>query len=221
MLLAEDLLLLLTDDATGRLVVSGAEADVVLAGAQLVDLTLAGRVDVDERKRLVVRDSSPTSDELLDRALASVQRREGKRVAAAMPELRRKVRPLVYDRLVAQGFLRAEDGTVLGVFPTHRWPAVATDHEAALRRGLVAVLVDGGPPDRRQGALLALLHGLRSTHKVVRPKDHGMTRRDLDRRAKEVAQGSWAGEEVRRSIDAMTTAVAVAVAVGAAGGDGG
>jgi hypothetical protein len=137
MLLAEDLLLLLTDDVTGRLVVSGAEADVALAGAQLVDLTLAGRVEVDDRKRLVVRDASPTSEELLDRALAAVQRREGRKVTAAMPELGRRLRPLLYERLVAQGFLRAVDGKVLGVLPTHRWPAASVDHEAALRRGLV------------------------------------------------------------------------------------
>ena len=46
MLLAEDLLLLVTDDASGRLAVPGVQADAGLGGANLVELTLLGRVDV-------------------------------------------------------------------------------------------------------------------------------------------------------------------------------
>jgi hypothetical protein len=54
MLLAEDLLLLLTDDDTGQLAASSAEVDVALGGALLIELALTGRVDVassDERVR--------------------------------------------------------------------------------------------------------------------------------------------------------------------------
>ena len=42
-LLAEDLLLLLTDDHTGKLVAPGTEVDVALAGALLMELTLSTR----------------------------------------------------------------------------------------------------------------------------------------------------------------------------------
>ena len=54
MLLAEDLLLLLTDDDNGKLTASSTEVDVALGGALLVELTLRQRVDVaapDERVR--------------------------------------------------------------------------------------------------------------------------------------------------------------------------
>src|SRR5215208_6739076 len=75
MLLAEDLLLLLTDDDTGKLAASSTEVDVALGGALLAELALMDRVDVagaDERVRegrLVVRDANPTADSLLDEAL--------------------------------------------------------------------------------------------------------------------------------------------------------
>ena len=65
MLLAEDLLLLLTDDATGRLSVSGEPANAGLGGANLAELTLRGQVDVSgdqdpgRRGRIIVRDPSP------------------------------------------------------------------------------------------------------------------------------------------------------------------
>jgi hypothetical protein len=46
MLLAEDLLLLLTDDDTGKLAASRSEVDLALGGALLVELALMDRVDV-------------------------------------------------------------------------------------------------------------------------------------------------------------------------------
>ena len=75
MLLAEDLLLLLTDDDSGRLVVSGSAVDVALGGAQLIELTLLGRVDVTgegegRAGRLVVRPGERPADPLLEEALA-------------------------------------------------------------------------------------------------------------------------------------------------------
>jgi Golgi phosphoprotein 3 (GPP34) len=79
MLLAEDLLLLVTDDDSGRLSVPGVQADAGLGGANLVELTLLGKVDVageqDPGKpgRIIVRDPSPPGDEVLDAALQTRQ----------------------------------------------------------------------------------------------------------------------------------------------------
>src|SRR5690242_6095689 len=44
MRIAEDLLLLLTDDESGRLVTSAQHVDAALAGATVLELALAGRV---------------------------------------------------------------------------------------------------------------------------------------------------------------------------------
>ena len=63
MLLAEDLLLLVTDDASGRLAAClASQVDAGLGGANLVELTLLGKVDItgeqDQGKpgRIIVRD---------------------------------------------------------------------------------------------------------------------------------------------------------------------
>jgi hypothetical protein len=102
MLLAEDLLLLVTDDATGRLSVSGELAagelvDAGLAGANLVELTLLGKVDISgeqdqgRRGRIIVRDPSPPGDEVLDASgdgcWASSRRAPGRpRIPGARPK---------------------------------------------------------------------------------------------------------------------------------------
>jgi hypothetical protein len=211
MLLAEDLLLLLTDDETGKLVVSGSEADIALGGAQLVELSMSGHVDLDDRKRLVVRDSTPTGDDLLDRALATITDREGKKPSSVIGPLGKKLRDALYERLTSAGVLRAEEGRVLGVFPAKRWPAASAEHEAAVRRGMTSALVQGTTPEPRDAALISLLHALRSTHKVVDPKQHDLKRKELDRRAKDIAEGDWASKAVRQAVDEMMAAVTVAV----------
>src|SRR5664280_3501996 len=60
MLLAEDLLLLLTDDATGKLLLPAEQVDIALGGANLLELTLLERVSLDEGKHVVVFDPSST-----------------------------------------------------------------------------------------------------------------------------------------------------------------
>jgi hypothetical protein len=221
MLLAEDLLLLLTDDASGKLLAPANHLDVALGGAHLVELTLAGRVDVDARKRLAVLDDSPTGEPLLDKALATARRREGRRPSAVLGELGKGLRPLLHDRLESAGILRREHGRLLGLFPTTTWPAASQREEAAVRAALVGVLVHGLTPDPRTGALVALLHALRATYKVVDPREHGIRRRDLDRRAKAVAEGSWGSQAVRQSIDAMTAAITAGVTAATMGATNG
>ncbi|MEP7091142.1 MAG: GPP34 family phosphoprotein, partial [Nocardioidaceae bacterium] len=178
---------------------------------EVVELSLIGRVDLDDRRRMVVRDPSPTGDELLDRALATVRRKAGKKPSAVINELGKKLRGELAERLAATGVLRAEKGKVLGIFPTTAWPTSSADHEAAVRRSLTSALVEGTTPEPRDGALVALLHALRATHKVVDPKAHDLRRKELDRRAKEIAEGSWGSQAVRDAIDAMMAAVTVAV----------
>lgn len=143
-----------------------------------------------------------------------VRRREGKKPSAAIGELGKKTRETLYDRLTTAGILRAEEGRVLGIFPTRKWPTTSADHEAAVRRSLTSALVQGTTPDPRDGALIALLHALRSTHKVVDAEEHGLRRKDIDLRAKEISEGNWGSEAVRQAVDAMTAAVVVAVTAG-------
>jgi hypothetical protein len=215
MLIAEDLLLLLTEDRTGKLLAPPAEVDAALSGAQLIELSLSGRVDVDARKRLVVRDGSPTGDDLLDRALGVVSGKQGKKPPVVLGPLGKNLRERLYARLTESGILRAQHDKVLGLFPRHRWPTASADHEATVRRALTATLVTGTTPDPRDASLVALLHALRVTHKVVVPKEHGLSRRALDRRAAQVAEGNWASEAVRHAVDAMASSVTVAVTAAA------
>ncbi len=216
MLIAEDLLLLLTNDDTGKLASSSSEVDVALGGALLVELALMQRVDLAgpsdqvRKGRLIVRDASATSDPLLDEALATVGARQGKKPQNVVTALGKHVRTRLYDRLTDRGLLRAESGSILGVFPSHRWPAQDAAHEEALRNDLVAALRNASTDSARTGALISLLLALKAVHKVVDPATAGLSKPQLNDSAKRIAEGDWSSDAVRRAIDGMNAAVIAA-----------
>ena len=84
MLLAEDLLLLVTDDASGRLTAPADRVAAGLGGAILVELTLRNKVDLTGGQdpgrpgRIIVRDPSPPGEAILDTALETVTVYQGK-----------------------------------------------------------------------------------------------------------------------------------------------
>lgn len=223
MLLAEDLLLLLTDDDTGKLKIGGTEADAALGGATLVELTLQMRVALVDG-RLRVMNADPTADEVLDDALRILGEHAGKKPSKAVPPLGKKLRPRLYERLVDRGVLRIEEGKILGLFPTKSWPAQEVAHEAELRDLIEHAVVRRADPDARTAALVSLLHALRATRKVVDPKQHGLRRKEVDDRAKEIAEGDWGSAAVRKVIDEMMAAVmaaTTAATIAATAGSGG
>jgi hypothetical protein len=216
MLIAEDLLLLLTDDRTGKLVAPANQVDLALGGALLVELALAQRVDVAgehssiRKGRLLVTDGSPASDALLDDALALLQEKQGKKPKDVVPALGKGLRARLHARLAAQGILHEENGKILRLFPTHRWPSSDAAPEESLRALLAEALRDGTTDDPHVAALVSLLHALKATPKVVHPAAVGITKNEMNANASKIAQGNWGSEAVREALDAMLTSVIAA-----------
>lgn len=215
MILAEEILLLLTDDGLGRRVVDSARLDLVLAGALLLDLAVLARVGVAapgepiKAGRLVVRDLRPVGDPVLDQALSLISAAGPKKPEVVLPKLRKGLRPALYVRLVDRGILRCEERKTFGIFRSLRWPAVDSRHEVQVRARLREVLVLGRTPVEREVAIISLLHAVDQIPKVVGTAEVGA--RELRRRAKAMS-GGIADEAVRRAVEAMTAAVLMTMA---------
>ena len=211
-LLAEDLLLLLLDDDSGRLRTS--YADTVLGGALLTELALLGAVGVPEKTSVwrtakVHATGTPVADPLLQEALAVVGRKD-RSAEDLVTRLGKGRRDVLAQRLVERGILQRRDTRLLGIFPRRRWPTLDASHEQDVRRSVTQVLVEGAEPDQRTGALVALLAAIDRAHKVV---DHeGLSSHEVRKRAKQIAEGAWAARAVRDAIAAATAATAGAVA---------
>ena len=64
-------------------------------------------------------------------------------------------------------------------------------------------LADGGRPDERTAAIVALLWAADEAHKAV-ATNTSSTKRQLKKRAKEIAEGQWAAKAVKDAIAAAT-----------------
>jgi hypothetical protein len=98
MLIAEDVLLLLVDDRTGRFLVDSTRLDNVLAGAVLVELATIERLGFPpegsgvRRGRMVVVNPTPPGDPVLDRALATVAASRPAKPEKLIAKLRKRLR---------------------------------------------------------------------------------------------------------------------------------
>ena len=215
-LLAEDLLVLLLDDARGT--IPGQHADLALGGALLADLALREAVTVPPKTRVwrsarVQAVPGVTLDDPVLRDALAVVATRPRTAEDLVRRLGKGLRPRLAGRLAERGVLRRVDERVWGIVPRTRWPALDTTHEEALRRALTATLVSGAEPDQRTAALVALLAAIDRAHRSV---DHeGLSAREVKRRAREVAEGDWAAKAVRDAVRAATAAMTAAAAGGA------
>jgi len=222
MLLAEDILLLLTDDATGKAIVDSTTLDLALAGAVLLEFASQGRVDVAgpgepvKPGRVVIRDPRPTGDPLLDAALGRIAASSPRKPDSMLGQLSKGLANELRHRLAGRGILRFEEGRVLGIFPTNRWPANDSSHENMVRRALYDVLVTGRTATPTEAGIVALLHAVDKVAAVV--GETGVPRRELRARAKAVAEGGFAGEAVRKAIEAVNAAVMASIVATTAAG---
>jgi len=155
MLLAEDVLLLLTDDETGKFV--GRYPDLVVSGALLSDLALAGNVRVTEsgesvRKNRVVTvpDAPCPVDPLLAEALEVIGRKEHRFTSNVVDQISYVLKPpkAVYERLTRAELLSRVAHRALGLIPFTRWVSLDDRHENELRARLDEVFLFDADPTR-------------------------------------------------------------------------
>lgn len=213
LLLTDELVLLAYDDnGVNRL--GRPHLDYGLAGAVLLELALAGRVEVAE-KRVVVTDPAPTGVPLLDEALATVGSGRPRKPQDWIGKLAKGLPDRVLGGLVDAGVLRRESDRVLLVFPRTRYPSPTGAEptvETAARERMAAALTTDGPVDARTAALLTLTRAVGLDRKLFRelPKERVTARMD------EIAAGDWASAAAKKAIEEMQAALLVATTAGTA-----
>jgi hypothetical protein len=213
MSLPEELLLLAYDE-DGTPLTDGTHLDNGLGGAMLLELALAGRVDVED-KRVVVLDPRPTGNPLADDALARIAAEPKPRKPGHwVSKLAKQARPTILAKLVADGVLTVEKDKVLWVFPRTKYPSASGEPpavEAAARERIHAAVLGSGAVEPRTAALCALVAATELDRKVFAGED----RKRVVARLKEIGEGAWAADAVRKTIEEIQAAVMVAVVASA------
>ena len=160
--IAEEVLLLVLDDDTGKLSTSLPVHSLrnAVAGALLMDLALSDRIDTDLHK-LILLDLAPLGGAVLDGALARIAedgegRSTGHWVEAFATEYD-TLRPELLDRLVARRVLARRDDKLLWLIGTRRrYPTVDNVPRREVKRRIMDVLLSELIPDPRDIAIICL-----------------------------------------------------------------
>ena len=162
---AEELLVLVLDEGRGEFAPSlpPRSLNLALAGAVLMDLALENRIDTD-LDRLMLIDSTPLGDEILDPTLAEIAR-DGRsrdtvfwlgRIAGRGD----RIRNTALARLITRGILRSEAQGLLSLVPavsrSRRYPTSDGQPVEEARLRVMRILFSDDVPDPRDIAIIAL-----------------------------------------------------------------
>ncbi|MEU7826066.1 GPP34 family phosphoprotein [Catellatospora sp. NPDC049133] len=211
--LAEQLVLLSYEDATGRPLMPINHLDCGIEGAVLLSLANAGRIAI-HHGHVQVSDHTPTGDASQDAALMEIAE-DVKGHAPdwwiyhlASPHHRQRL----LDNLVDKGVLRREDHRVMGVFHRPRYPLADQAGKKELVERVGNVVNRIAEPDRDSVSLLALSHTMMLDRHYFPEVNHD----DMRHRVMELAEGEWAAPAVGKVIYAMNMAVMAAITGGIA-----
>ncbi|KAA0095418.1 GPP34 family phosphoprotein [Mycolicibacterium sp. P1-18] len=195
--IAEDLFLLLVDNATAQPSLERQRRERVLAAGVLLDLAWACRLrpsapgDAVEQGRLVALQAGSATDPVGETALALLQKQ-----------------PLTPERAVAKVGKGVQDTVALHLerlgqisrvrVPSSRfnrlyaWPLIRRERVAAARADLLAALFDRRPPTPATAAVVTVLHAADGLGALLSLNDRGW--RWVHSRATEISSGSWVDE---------------------------
>ncbi|MCY3970239.1 MAG: cytochrome P450 [Acidobacteria bacterium] len=186
--IVEEALLLVLDDEHGDLspTYSSDLLDIVVAGAVLMELALEGRIDTD-LERLVLVDSTPLEDDLLDSTLADIAAGPGDRHAdfwlARTAERSGEIRDRALSRLVERGILEAEAGGMFLsriVSRSRRYPTRDGRPVEEVRLRIMRTLFSDEIPDPRDVVLICLSDASGVLRRLLTPVERTRLRERIE-----------------------------------------
>jgi Golgi phosphoprotein 3 (GPP34) len=195
--IAEDLLLLLLDNASAQPGLDRPRRQRVLAAAVLLDLAWACRIrpavdgEAVATGTLVALAGSGPLDPITGPALALLSQR-ALRPSAAIAKLGKHAEDQIVEHLERSGQVRRILLPSKGFKKSVALPLVTRDRAGPARAALLSALFDRRPPAPPTAAIISLLHAVDGLGALLSLNDRGW--RWVHARAGEIALGSWVDE---------------------------
>jgi hypothetical protein len=200
--IAEDLLLLLLDNASRRPALGRERREKLLGAAVLLDLALAYRVRLSfdgeptRAGRLLLLAGPDLSDPILDPALRLMQGGAWK-PRTAVANLSRGVEPALLNRLEQDGHIKPIQLRGKRFNGSQAWAMVDRSRVDEVRAALLGALFDLRCPTPTTAAIISLLHPVNGLTALLSLNERG--RRWVDSRAGDIAGGCWLDESTDES----------------------
>ncbi|HEX2286598.1 MAG TPA: GPP34 family phosphoprotein [Mycobacterium sp.] len=195
--IAEDLLLLLLDNASAQPGLDRQRRERVLSAAVLLDLAHACRIRPSvagenvEPGRLVALAAPGPMDPVVAPAFELLQRRP-LRPATAVKRLSKDTEKNLTVHLERTGQIRRIRLQSKRFTHPYAWPLTNRDRVSHARSALLAALFERRPPTPSTAAIVSLLHAVDGLGALLSLNDRGW--RWVHARAGEIASGSWVDE---------------------------
>jgi hypothetical protein len=195
--IAEDLFLLLLDNAAGQPGLDRSRRECVLSAAVLLDLALMCRVrptmngEPVAAGRLVALAGPMPLDPIMDPAFALLARRPLS-PTAAVSKMRRGVQDNIAQLLEHTGQIRRVRLQSKRLHHPYAWTLTNRERVTMARAALLSALFERKPPAPATAAIVSLLHPVDGLGALLSLNDRGW--RWVHMRAGEIASGSWVDE---------------------------
>lgn len=195
--IAEDLFLLLLDNATAQPALERGRRQRVLAAGVLLDLAYACRVrpavpgDQATPGNLVALMAGGPTDSVVEPAFRLLQR-QPLAPSRAVARIGAHVQDHLTLHLERMGQIRRVQVATKRLRPRYAWPLTHRERVATARTDLLSALFDGRPPTPPTAAIVTVLHAADGLGALLSLNDRGW--RWVHARATEIASGSWVNE---------------------------
>ena len=209
--LSEELFLLSLYERRSSLALSPAQAlPYALAGALMVELILAGKIHLEEGKRVVVDDTSLTGNAQLDSLLEVFEIvKKPKKITYWINVFGSKIKKLqkgFVTNLLAKNILKEEKKRFLWVIPYVEYTQLDASAKFWSKQRLRAMVLAGDKSDEQSVVLLSLLKACNLLNNIFTEDEIKMASKQVDDLVKDETVGKAVGEIV----DEITTAAAAA-----------
>ncbi len=205
--LSEKLLILGLHDEEGGVVFSASMLlDYGLAGALLLELYLARRIDLTD-KDVTVIDSKTTQNDLLDEALYLIVNSDKLRDAKYwLSKIHAKVKNTqtrLAEQLVNKQVLARQERSFLWVIKYNRYPTKDAQPEIDIRSHLKSIVLMDAEPSEVDVALLSLVKACQLISEVFERSEQVIAKERID----ELAKGDKISKAVKQTVEEITVAL--------------
>ncbi len=210
LILPELLLLIALNDEKGTIISSASMTiNYGLAGAVIMELALRKRVELRDKKIIVI-DDSLTGDSVLDEALLNIKNQRKSRDAGYWVNKlssKIKIKDLMIDRLVEKRIVRKEEHKILWIFDSFRYPMKDSIEEHEIKEKIRKIVLhkDIAETETRVAVLIGLINACRLTNEIFSKEE----RKEADKRIREMIKKDLMSKAVADTIAAIEAAIIV------------
>jgi len=209
--LAEDIILLLLDDDTGKLAsIDLMTLNYAMAGAVLMDLALRNKIDND-LESLIVADSTPTGLQMLDTYLDKISsENKENNTRYWLTELSNYGEDIVdsaLNMLVEKKILKTEEKKILWVIGTRVYPMIDDKEEKEVKRRIIDLLMSDEIPTPQDVVLVSLMDTCSLFTMILSSKEV----EKLSSRIEQIRKLDLIGQEVNKVLERLRSDIAEAM----------